>query len=282
MKRRPTALIIACGLTAAGCAGPQGAVAPTGATPAVAAASTPAPPPRALTVFAAASLTAPFGEIGRAFEAAHPGVDVAFNFAGSQQLATQIVEGAPADVFASAHPRPIDAVVAAGAADAAAVRTFARNRLVIAVPADNPAGVHDLGDLAAPGLALVLAAPGVPAGGYALDVVARAAADPRYTTAFSATVRSNVVSYEDDVKAVLAKVRLGEVDAGVVYASDVVGVDDITAVAIPDGLNVVARYPIVPLAAAAAGDLAAAFVAAVLAPDGQAVLARHGFMRAGP
>lgn len=241
--------------------------------------ATPAAPeaeaePVTLTVFAAASLTDAFNEIGAAFSAANPGVTVAFNFAGSNQLAAQIGEGAPADVFASANRKQMDAAVDTGRIAADAPRVFVTNRLVIVTPAG---GVAALADLAAPGTLVVLAAAEVPAGQYALEFLDKAATDPTLGAGFKAAALGNVVSYEQNVRAVLNKVALGEADAGIVYASDAAGAEGVTIIDIPDALNVLAQYPIAPLRDGPNASLAAAFVAYVLGPEGQATLARYGF-----
>lgn len=235
-----------------------------------------------LIVFAAASLDGAFRAIGTAFEAAHPGTRVTFSFAGSQTLATQIGEGARADVFASANEKQMDALIGRGEVVGRAQRTFARNRLVVVTPADNPARVSTLHDLARPGLKLVLAQRSVPVGDYALQFLAKASAMPDHTAAFSPTVLANVVSYEDDVNGVLMKVSLGEADAGIVYASDVLrGVaDKVARIEIPDELNAIAAYPIAPLVRSGRPDLAEGFVDFVLSPEGQAVLEAHGFLGA--
>lgn len=239
-----------------------------------------APPAAAettLTIFAAASLTDAFTEIGRAFEAATPGVTVAFNFAGSNQLATQIGAGAPADVFASANAAQMDAAVAAGRIAPDAPRVFATNRLVVVYPADNPAGIAALHDLAEPDTLVVLAAEEVPVGRYSLDFIDLAAADPVFGVAFREGVLSNVVSFEENVRSVLNKVALGEADAGIVYASDVVGVEGVATLEIPDALNVVAEYPIAALNDSPHSDVARAFVDYLLSADGQRILAESGF-----
>jgi molybdate transport system substrate-binding protein len=230
-----------------------------------------------LTVFAAASLTGAFTEIGQAFEAANPGVIVAFNFAGSNQLATQIGEGAPADVFASANNPQIDVAVESGRIDAGAPAIFATNRLVVVYPADNPAGIDELQDLANPDTLLVLAAEEVPVGRYSLEFLDLAAASPDFDAGFKEAVLGNVVSYEENVRSVLNKVALGEADAGIVYTSDLVGVEGVTALEIPDALNVLAEYPIAPLNDSVQSATAAAFVSAVLSAEGQSILADYGF-----
>jgi molybdate transport system substrate-binding protein len=240
------------------------------------------PEPRTLTVLAAASLTGPFGEIGQVFEAAHPGARVAFSFAGSQQLAQQLAEGAPADVFASANTREMDRAVQSGRVAAGSPQTFARNRLVVVYPADNPAGLARLQDLARPGVKLVLAAQQVPVGQYALEFFDKASQDPAFGAAFKDGVLGNVVSYEDNVRSVFAKVSLGEADAGIVYATDISAgnVDTVGRLEIPDALNSVATYPIAPLGDAVQPELARAFVDLVVSAEGQAILSRYGFLPA--
>lgn len=235
-----------------------------------------------LNVFAAASLTEAFGAIGKQFEAAHPGVSIAFNFAGSQQLAQQIGQGAPVDVFASANMKQMDVVVQSGQVISGTQRTFARNRLVVIHPKDNRAGINTLKDLAKPGVKIDLAAKAVPVGQYALDVLAKASNDPAYGASFQADVLKNVVSYEENVKAVLSKVALGEADAGVVYTSDISRntAAKIGQIPIPDTLNTIAAYPIAPIKGSQNAALAQQFVEYVLSPEGQAILTSYGFLAA--
>ena len=234
--------------------------------------------PRELTVFAAASLTDAFQELASEFESRHPGAHVVFNFAGSQQLAQQLGQGAPADVFASANNRQMQAAVETGRVDATSPRPFVHNRLVLVTPADNRAGLASFADLARPGLKLVLAAPEVPVGQYAQEFLELAGQDPALGADFVAGVTQNIVSYEENVRAVLSKVALGEADAGIVYATDAASAGDaVRILPIPDALNVVASYPLAPIANSAQAELAAQFIALVLSPEGQAVLARYGF-----
>lgn len=236
-----------------------------------------AQPAQTVTVFAAASLTNAFEQIALDFEAAHPGADVVFNFAGSSALATQISEGAPADVFASADARQMQAAVDTGRIIAESV-IFAHNRLVIITPADNPAGLSTFRDLAAPGLRLVLAAEGVPVRAYTDEMLARISSNRQIGAAFSEAVLANVVSEEDNVRQVAVKVQLGEADAGVVYTSDAALEPALVRViAIPRMVNPRASYPIAPLADSAQPELAAGFITAVLSAQGQAVLAGFGF-----
>jgi molybdate transport system substrate-binding protein len=241
------------------------------------AAPTSPPSARALTVFAAASLTQAFGEIGAAFEAANPGVTVQFSFASSQTLQAQIAEGAPVDVFGSASGANMDAAVSGGFVDKAAPQIFLTNKLVVILPANNPANVQSLSDLAKAGLKVDLADATVPAGKYARQILDSMSKDPSFGADFGAKVLSNVVSNETDIKQVVAKVQLGEADAGMVYMSDSIAAPALKTIEIPDALNVIAKYPIAPLKKSAHPDLAAQFVAYVLSADGQAILKRWGF-----
>ena len=230
-----------------------------------------------LTVFAAASLTDAFNRVGADIEAANPAVRVTFNFAGSQTLATQITQGAPADVFASANAAQMQVVVDAGLIAGGPV-TFARNRLAVVVPADNPAGIAAPVDLAKPDLRLVLASADVPVGRYSRQSLCAMGASS-YGADFVAAVGDNVVSEEEDARAVLTKVQLGEADAGIVYVSDVTAdvAGDVRLIEIPDAVNVLASYPIAPVADGNE-TLATAFIAYVLSPRGQATLAEFGFV----
>ena len=230
---------------------------------------------RALTVFAAASLTDAFTEMGANFDAVHPGVTTTFNFAGSQALRTQIEEGAPADVFASASGREMDILVTGSFVAEGVSQVFLTNKLVVILPADNPAGLDALEDLAIPGVKVVLAAEEVPLGNYArqsLDLM-----NGSFGADFKVRVIANVVSNEDNVKQVVAKVQLGEADAGIVYTSDIVASPELRTIEIPAGLNVIANYPIAPLARSGNADLATAFVDYVLSTEGQAILQKWGF-----
>ena len=218
--------------------------------------------PGEIKVFAAASLTAAFNELGPRYTAAE-GTKVTFNFAGSQALATQIQQGAPADVFASADIPNIDKVKDL----VGTPQNFASNLLQIVVEKGNPKGVKTLDDLANPDLKVVLAAPDVPAGRYAKQVLDQAG------------VSVQPVSQEDNVKAVVTKVSLGEADAGIVYVTDVTaGGDKVQGVDIPREQNVVATYPIATVKAGKAQDKAQAFMDLVLSDQGQQVLSKYGFL----
>ncbi len=243
--------------------------------------STPGAPMSAeLRVFAAASLADAFTEIAQEFEAQHPGVAVSGNFAGSQNLRTQLEQGALADVFASANLKEMDAAEASGLVVPDTARVFLTNGLVVILPAANPGKVQSLEDLARGGLKLVLAAEEVPVGNYARQSLDKL--DASYGGSYKSAVLANVVSNEDNVKQVVAKVQLGEADAGIVYASDAVAAPDLKTIAIPPTANVVAEYPIAVLRAAPAAALANEFVAFVLSPSGQSILKKWGFTPVAP
>lgn len=223
-----------------------------------------------LTVSAASSLTAAFTDIGMAFELANPDVTVTFNFGPSDGLASQINEGATVDVFASASPIWMDAVQDGGAGVSS--RTdFARNKLAIIVPADNPAGIEGLENLTVDGFQLVLAAEGVPAGDYAREIFANAG--------IADAALANVVSNEEDVRAVITKVLSGDADAGIGYVTDVTPelADQISLITIPDDVNVIATYPVAVVTGSQEAHLAQRFVDYVLG-EGQQTLADYGFL----
>ena len=268
MRPLRLSLLLLIGLLTAAACSPTAAVFPT------------AVEPKTITVLAAASLTESFTEIGQRFAAKNPGLRVTFSFAGSQQLAQQLDQGAPADVFASASQKYMDAAVISKRVTAEAVKTFAKNRLVVIFPKDNPAGLKELPDLAKAGIKIDLAEKSVPAGQYTLDFLDKASKDAAFPPAFKDAVLQNVVSYEDNVKAVVTKVTLGEVDAGIVYATDVTAeaAAKLGKLAIPDALNTVAAYPIAPISDSKHAGAAQAFTAFVLSADGQAVLAKYGFI----
>jgi molybdate transport system substrate-binding protein len=241
----------------------------------------PLPAQRSVTVFAAASLTEAFGELGRRFEASHAGVRVRFNFAGTPQLALQIQQGARADLLASADERWMRVVRGKGLLRGEAL-LFARNRLVVILPRSNPGAIVRLADLARRGVKLVVAADAVPIGRYTQEVLQRLAATPGYGDAFATLVRANIVSYEDNVKGIVAKVALGEADAGVVYQSEAAGIarDRLRTLDIPEPANVSATYLLAELQGGSSPDLARAFVDLVLSATGQRLLARSGLLPA--
>jgi molybdate transport system substrate-binding protein len=240
------------------------------------------PAGRTLTVFAAASLTGAFQEIGKEFEAANTGVTVNYDFAGSQVLRTQLEQGASADVFASADHKNMDQLVPENIVLGNAYQDFATNRLIVILPASNPANLQSLLDLARPNQKLVLADSSVPAGNYARQILSKISEDPTFGSDFSTRVLANVVSNETDVKQVVTKVELGEADAGIVYVTDAKAAPDLITISIPEQYNVIAHYPIAILTHTSESDLAAAFVAYVLSPAGQAIMVKWGFTPGAP
>lgn len=218
-----------------------------------------------ITVLAAASLTDAFTAIGTRFEHAHPGSHVRFSFGASSELAAQVTQDVPADVFASAAPANMHTVVHAG--DATKVSDFARNRMEIATPTGNPAHIAAVADLAKPGVKVALCEPQVPCGAVAARVFEKA-----HVTVRPATLQA-------DVKSTLATVETGEVDAGIVYVTDVRAAgDQVHGVAIPASVNADTAYPITVLKDAGNPALAGAFVRYVRSAAGQRVLAAAGFL----
>ena len=232
-----------------------------------------------LTVYAAASLTDAFKEIGANFQHSHANVTVTFNFAGSQQLEQQLAQGATADVFASANTKYMEEAVKAGLVTDGTQKTFVHNRLIVIVPKNNPAHIQTLQDLGKPGVKIVLADKSVPVGQYALAFLDKASADATYGAGYKASVLKNVASYEDNVKSVFSKVQLGEADAGIVYTSDVsTHGDEVGSLAVPDALNTIAAYPIALVKVSHYSAMAQQFVNYVLSTDGQTVLTKYGFI----
>lgn len=264
--RRSSSLVIAGALgvtlALAGCAAGGG-----GGTDA-AASSSPSPGPEAeptsVTVFAAASLTEAFDALAEQFEAEHPSVEVVLSYGGSAALAQQIVEGAPVDVFASAAEPPMRTVVEAGLATDPVV--FATNTLELVVPAGNPAGVTGVDDLANPDLRIALCDASVPCGAASVKLLEQGG------------VVAAPDTLESDVKAVLTKVSLGEVDAALVYRTDVIASGDrVEGIEVPGAASVVNRYPIAALTEAQDPDAAAEFVDFVTGEAGHDALAEAGF-----
>ncbi|MFI7147351.1 molybdate ABC transporter substrate-binding protein [Nonomuraea sp. NPDC050022] len=252
----PVALALA-GLS--GCGSGQPATSSTASASASAAGGA-----KEVTVFAAASLTGTFTELGKTFEAAHPGTTVKFNFGSSATLAQQIVQGAPADVFAAASPATMKTVTDGSLASAPT--TFVRNKLEIAVPKDNPAKVDELKDLADSKVKVALCAEQVPCGAAAVKALD------------AAGLKVKPVTLEQDVKATLTKVELGEVDAALVYKTDVIAsAGKAQGLEFPEADKAINDYPIATLAKAPAGDLAKQFVDLVLSPQGKDVLTKAGF-----
>jgi molybdate transport system substrate-binding protein len=243
------------------------------------AAATPtAAPAGEIVVFAASSLTDVFQDMATAFQQANPNARLTFNFGASSQLATQLGQGARADVFASADQVQMDNARKTEAI-AGQDRVFARNRLVVITPRDNPRKIMAVKDLANDGVKFVTAAQGVPIGQYTLQMLDKAVADPAYGADFKSKVEANTVSKEDNVRQVVSKVQLGEADAAVVYSTDATPQvrDQLQIIQVPDPLQTLATYPIaVAKGSNPAGG--ATFVSFVLGAAGQATLAKWGFL----
>ena len=271
-----------CALLAAACGGATQTAASGGPSTVPSPAAT--PEPRELVVLAAASLTDAFTEMGEDFprQPGSTGVKLILSFAGSSQLRVQLEQGAPADVFASADTVQMDAAVRA-AVVTGTPSVFARNRLVVIVPATNPAGIASLADLAKPGARFVTTTPDVPVGSYTRQMLEKMAGDPQFGAGFDQKVRANVVSEESNVRQAVTKVQLGEADAAVVYASDVTpqAAAAVRTMEIPDAFNVLAVYPAAVTRTAKAPVAAARFIQYLTAPPGQTVLKKHSFIPPG-
>lgn len=245
----------------------------------------PSPAPFApLRVLAAASLADAFREAGAAFEAAHPATKVEFSFAGSNQLRTQLENGGPGDVFASADRKQMDAAVASKVVDPATIRVFAINRLALIVPSENRAGITSLADLARPGLKIVVADKSVPAGNYTLHMLEAAGQDPRLGLSFVNGFNANIVSREQNVAAVAAKVALNEADAGIAYASDASGSNSakLHVFPLPDAVAQNAEYIVATTVRAGDAALASRFIEYLQSPDAVAIIVRRGFLAPRP
>ncbi len=231
-------------------------------------------------VFAASSLTDAFSQIASAFQLQQPGISVGLNFAGSQALRTQIEQGAPADVFVSASSTDMNALVTDGYVAPDSIKPLLSNRLVVILPQTNPAHIGELQDLGRPQVKVVLAAADVPVGAYARQALQNM--NSAFGTDFEQNVLANVVSNEDNVKQVVAKIQLAEADAGIVYVSDAIAAPSLKQIEIPSQWNVVATYPIAILKTAKNAAAAAEFVAFLLSPSGQVILKKWGFGPASP
>lgn len=273
MKRAlAVALVAACVVGA--CSGSSGA---PGSTAAVE--STTAPPTQAadLTIFGAASLSRALDAVNSAYAAAVPGTTLTISTDSSAALATQIEQGAPADVFLSADTTNPQKLVDGGLVDGEPV-VFAGNELTIITPPDNPGGVQTPLDLAKPGLRVVAAGDEVPITRYAMQLVESLSGEPGAPADFAAAYSANIVSREDNVSAVRTKIELGEGDAAIVYVTDAAASDHVATVEVPDALNVPASYAGVVVAESANAEAARAFLAWLAGPDGQAVLSDFGFL----
>jgi molybdate transport system substrate-binding protein len=264
MRRFALTIAAVATVAVAGCSSSSTTSAPAASSSPAAAPSSPAAATGTITVFAASSLKETFTQLGQQFEAAHPGDTVKFSFGASSTLATQITDGAPADVFASAAPKNMETIVTAG--DASNPQDFAKNTAEIAVPPSNPASVTSVSDLAKSSVKVALCEPKVPCGVVAAEVFKNA----------GITVKP--VTLQPDVKSVLTQVELGNVDAGVVYVTDVKAAGSkVKGIIIPASQNASTVYPIAAITSSKEMSIAQAFVAYVLSPEGQQVLAAAGF-----
>jgi len=235
---------------------------------------TPAPPQVTLTVLAASSVGTVFSQIAGAFNRNHPSVAFQFSVGGTDQLIAQIEQGAPSDVFAGASTKYGDQLRSEGLIQPP--EPFCTNRLVLVLPAANPAGITGLEDLTRPGLRLVIGAESVPVGAYTRTVLANL--DQLYGARYSDRILANVVSNESNVEGVMAKVRLGEADAGFVYGTDSLAAgSDVRAIELPEQAQAVATYPIAVVASTRHRPAASQFVAFVLGPQAQEILRQAGF-----
>jgi molybdate transport system substrate-binding protein len=278
MRSRLVTSIAALAVVLAACS--SGAT-PAPSAPAPSAAASVAASPAAasvnLTIYAAASLKAALAKATTAYEAANPGTTLAISTDSSAALETKIEQGAPADVLLSADTANPQKLVDKGLA-AGSITKFAGNLLTVIVPMANPAGIQTPADLAKPGIKVIAAGDTVPITKYATQLVANLAKQPGYPADFAARYTANVVSKEENVAAVVAKIELGEGDAGIVYVTDAKTSTKVTTVAVPDAANVPATYGGVVVKASPNPAAAQAFLAWLAGPDGQAILASFGFL----
>ncbi len=232
---------------------------------------------RTLTIYAATSLTDAFEELAAAFLENHPEADIVLNFASSSKLAAQLLAGAPADIFASANSSQMDLVVADGRIREGAVQSFARNRLALIAPADNPAEISGIQDLGSKTLLLVLAVTGTPIRDYTNAMFD--SHNDEYGDDFAKRALENLVSEESNVRQVVARIALGEADAGIVYQTDVTGevADDVIRFPIEDRHNQIASYPVATLDDTAQPELSEAFIVFLRSDAGQSILGAFGF-----
>ena len=234
--------------------------------------------PEELTVFTAASLTGAFGEIGQIYEN-ETGMSVSFNFDGSQTLRTQIENGAYADIFASANKKQMNALRDGGRINNSSMVVFAKNKIALIIPKDNPAQINNISDLARPGIKIVMGTKDVPVGDYALQIIDRLGNDSAYGQNYKAAVLANVISQETNVNYVVTKVALGEADVGFAYVSDITEdmADKVDKIDIPDEFNVIAEYPVAIMQESKYPAQSQEFVNLVRSERGNAVLERYGF-----
>ena len=280
MKARLVGVLAALAIVLAACSSSGSSATPSSAS--VASASTapvssPSAAATALTIYGAASLKGALDKADAAYEAAHPGTTLTISTDSSAALETQIEQGAPADVFLSADTTNPKKLVNKGLAAGDPV-TFAGNKLTIVVPSAGPAGIASPADLAKPGVKVIAAGDAVPITKYATQLVANLAKEAGYPADFAAAYAANIASKEDNVKALIAKVELGEGDAGIVYVTDAKASSKVKAIDVPESANVPATYDGVVVKASKYADAAKAFLDWFAGPDGQAILASFGFL----
>ena len=278
MRPRVRASIAVLALVLAACSSAATPSVPASATPSVAAPS-PAASTAAvdLTIYGASSLKSALAKMKTAYEAANPGATITISTDSSTALATKIEQGAPADILLSADTKNPQSLVDKGLA-AGPVTKFATNHLAVIVPTANPAGIQTPADLAKPGVKVIAAGDTVPITKYANQLVANLAKEPGYPADFAAKYTANIASREDNVAAVVAKVELGEGDAGIVYVTDAKSSTKVTTIPVPDTANVPATYGGVVVKASPNQNAANAFMSGLTGPDGQAILASLGFL----
>jgi len=280
MRSRPAGLVAVLVIAIAACsnggASPAASI-PVSAAPTAATSATPSAAPAALTIYGAASLQGVLAKVKTAYETANPGTTLTISTDSSAALETQIEQGAPADVLLSADTTNPKKLVDKGLAAGAAV-TFAGNKLTIIVPAANPAGIRSPKDLAKTGVKVIAAGDAVPITKYATLLVANLAKESGYPADFAAKFTANIASKEDNVKAIVAKIELGEGDAGIVYVTDAKASTKVTAVDVPDMADVPATYSGVVVKASKNAAAAQAFLTWIAGPDGQAILGSFGFL----
>jgi molybdate transport system substrate-binding protein len=283
VRSRVAVLLALLALVGAACS-PASSPSPSGVASAAPATTAPSAAPASpsaaavnLEIYGAASLKKALAEAKTAYEAATPGVTLTISTDASSALAAKIEQGAPADVFLSADAKNPQALVDKGLANAPPVN-FATNKLTVIVPTDNPAAITTPADLATAGVKIIAAGDEVPITKYATQLVDNLAREPGYPADFAAACAANIVSREDNVGAVAAKVELGEGDAGIVYVTDAKASTKVTAVPVPDSANVVAVYDGVVVTASPNASAAGAFMSWFAGPAGQAILATFGFL----
>lgn len=241
--------------------------------------SAPAPEKKELTVFAASSLTGAMTDIAKAYEALYPDIQIVLNVDNSATLRTQIEQGAHADLFLSANTKHMTALQGEGLIINNSVKIFTKNKLALLIPKENRANITGLSDLARPGIRLVIGTKEAPFGDYTRQIIGKMANDSAYGQGYQNAVMKNVISEEPTVPSLVAKLKIGEADVGIAYASDVSEGDRalVTTIPIPDQYNVIAVYPLGIVQESKEKDQAAAFAQFITSTEGNAILSRYGF-----